>query len=163
MLMVPDSPLLLAFPNKNFQDWGGEQLSYSHKYFIVENNKRIVIKNIRGYNMEIGADKVYCFSCGEVIKAEAEICPRCGVRQKTNPLCQMKNPGVAAIASFFFAGLGQIYNGEIGKGLLLIIVQTVNVFLIFLFIGLLTYPIVWIYGIYDAYTTAEKINVEMIR
>ena len=113
--------------------------------------------------MEIGADKVYCFSCGEVIKAEAEICPKCGVRQKINPLCQMKNPGIAAIASFFFAGLGQIYNGEIGKGLLLIIVQTVNVFLIFLFIGFFTYPIVWIYGIYDAYTTAEKINVEMIR
>jgi len=113
--------------------------------------------------MEIGTDKVYCFSCGEVIKAEAEICPKCGVRQKINPLCQMKNPGIAAIASFFFAGLGQIYNGEIGKGLLLIIVQTVNVFLIFLFIGFLTYPIVWIYGIYDAYTTAEKINLEMIR
>ena len=138
-------------------------MSYSHKYFIVENNKRMVIENIRGYNMEIGTGEVYCFSCGEVIKAEAEICPKCGVRQKTNPLYQMKNPGIAAIASFFFAGLGQIYNGEIGKGLLLIIVQTVNVFLMFVIIGFLTYPIVWIYGIYDAYTTAEKINVEMIR
>ena len=113
--------------------------------------------------MEISADKVYCFSCGEVIKAEAEICPKCGVRQKTNPLIQMKNPGIAAIASFFFAGLGQIYNGEIGKGLLLIIVQTVNVFLMFVIIGFFTYPIVWIYGIYDAYTTAEKINVEIIQ
>jgi TM2 domain-containing membrane protein YozV len=123
----------------------------------------MVIKNMRGYNMEIGTDKVYCFSCGEMIKAEAEICPKCGVRQKTNPLIQMKNPGIAAIASFFFAGLGQIYNGEIGKGLLLIIVQTVNVFLMFVIIGFFTYPIVWIYGIYDAYTTAEKINVEMIR
>ena len=26
-----------------------------------------------------------------------------------------KNPGLAAVASFFFAGLGQIYNGEITK------------------------------------------------
>ena len=138
-------------------------MSYSHKFFIVENNKRMVIENIRGYNMEIDTGEVYCFSCGEVIKAEAEICPKCGVRQKTNPLIQMKNPGIAAIASFFFAGLGQIYNGEIGKGLLLIIVQTVNVFLMFVIIGFFTYPIVWIYGIYDAYTTAEKINVEIIR
>jgi hypothetical protein len=24
---------------------------------------------------------VFCFSCGEVIKQEAEICPKCGVRQ----------------------------------------------------------------------------------
>ena len=120
--------------------------------------------------MEIGAEKVYCFSCGEVIKAEAEICPHCGVRQKINPSDQMKttiqpvkNPGIAAIASFFFAGLGQIYNGEIGKGIFLIIVQTINLCLMFVVIGFLTYPIVWIYGIYDAYTTAEKINVEMIR
>lgn len=29
-----------------------------------------------------GADEVYCRSCGEVIKEEAEICPNCGVRQK---------------------------------------------------------------------------------
>lgn len=29
-----------------------------------------------------------------------------------------KNPGVAAVLSFFWTGLGQIYNGRIGKGLL---------------------------------------------
>ena len=75
----------------------------------------------------------------------------------------MKNPGIAAIASFFFAGLGQIYNGDIGKGLLLIIVQIVNVLLMFVVIGLITYPIVWIYGIYDAYKTAEKINAAMVQ
>lgn len=27
-------------------------------------------------------DEAYCSSCGELIKAEAEICPECGVRQK---------------------------------------------------------------------------------
>ena len=26
-------------------------------------------------------DEKYCFSCGEVIKKEAEICPKCGVNQ----------------------------------------------------------------------------------
>jgi hypothetical protein len=29
-----------------------------------------------------GQDEVFCFSCGEIIKQEAEICPKCGVRQK---------------------------------------------------------------------------------
>lgn len=29
----------------------------------------------------LGADEVYCTSCGEAIKKEAEICPHCGVRQ----------------------------------------------------------------------------------
>ena len=32
-----------------------------------------------------------------------------------------KSPGVAAVLSFFWAGLGQIYNGEIGKGILFMI------------------------------------------
>lgn len=27
-----------------------------------------------------------------------------------------KNPGLAAVLSFFFMGLGQIYNGQIAKG-----------------------------------------------
>ena len=30
---------------------------------------------------ELGADEVYCTSCGAVIKEEAEVCPECGVRQ----------------------------------------------------------------------------------
>lgn len=30
---------------------------------------------------ELGADEVYCTSCGESIKQSAEICPHCGVRQ----------------------------------------------------------------------------------
>ena len=97
----------------------------------------------------------YCKSCGSEILAEAEICPKCGVRQKAE---QIKNPAIAAILSFFWVGLGQIYNGQIGKGLLFIGIQIVNVFLMFILIGFLTYLALWIYGIYDAYTTAEKIN-----
>lgn len=73
----------------------------------------------------------------------------------------MKNPGLAAVASFFFSGLGQIYNGEIGKGMLLIFVQVINVLLFFVLIGFVTYPITWAYGIYDAYKTAERLNNEV--
>jgi TM2 domain-containing membrane protein YozV len=69
-----------------------------------------------------------------------------------------KNPGLAAILCFFFTGLGQIYNGQIGKGILFIIVQIVNIGLMFILIGFITYPIVWIWGMIDAYKTAEKIN-----
>ena len=103
---------------------------------------------------------IYCKSCGEQIKREAEICPHCGVRQKANPQA-LKNPGLAAAASFLVAGLGQIYNGEIGKGIVLFVIQMINILLIFFIIGILTYPLVWIYGIYDAYKTAERINLEM--
>lgn len=109
-----------------------------------------------------GLNEAYCKSCGKVIKKEAEICPHCGVRQKTVPNQPMKNPGVAAAASFLFAGLGQVYNGEIGKGLLLICIQLINILLMFLLIGFITWTVVWIYGIYDAYKTAEKINAEIM-
>ncbi len=70
----------------------------------------------------------------------------------------MKNPGLAAVLSFFFTGLGQIYNGQIGKGVLFIIVQLINIGLMFLVIGFITYPIVWVWGMVDAHRTAERIN-----
>jgi len=49
----------------------------------------------------------------------------------------MKNSGLAAVLSFFFTGLGQIYNGQIGKGVVLIIIQIINVGLMFILIGFL--------------------------
>jgi TM2 domain-containing membrane protein YozV len=103
-----------------------------------------------------GADESYCSSCGEIIKKEAEICPECGVRQRSSTA--EKNPGIAAVASFFWGGLGQIYNGQIAKGIGLMLLQAINVLLMFVLIGFLTYFITWVYAIYDAYNTAEKIN-----
>ncbi len=70
----------------------------------------------------------------------------------------MKSPGLAAVLSFFWTGVGQIYNGQILKGLILIGVQIVNSLLMFVLIGFITYPIVWIWGMYDAYKTAERHN-----
>ena len=74
-----------------------------------------------------------------------------------------KNPGLAAILSFFYMGLGQIYNGQIGKGILFIVVYTISWLLIFILIGLITTPILFIYGMYDAYKSAEKINRDLAR
>lgn len=112
-------------------------------------------------------DEQYCTTCGEIVKKQAEICPECGTRRKPVPQSQSgtdttttsstaKDPGLAAVLSFFYSGLGQIYNGQIAKGLLLIVVQFINILLVFVLIGLLTYPLVWIYGMYDAYTVAER-------
>ncbi len=67
---------------------------------------------------------------------------------------QPKNPKLAALASFFIPGLGQLYNGEkITRALL---------YLVGFMIGtvLLVIPgiLIWVYGIYKAYSTAVKIN-----
>jgi TM2 domain-containing membrane protein YozV len=71
-----------------------------------------------------------------------------------------KNPGVAAVLSFFFTGLGQIYNGQIGKGIAFIAVGVVNLLLTLVIIGFITAPIFWIFNIYDAYKGAEKFNAQ---
>jgi TM2 domain-containing membrane protein YozV len=66
------------------------------------------------------------------------------------------NPGVAAVCSFFITGLGQIYNGELFKGIILMVIQGVNVALMFVVVGFLTFPLVWIYGVWDAHKVAKE-------
>jgi TM2 domain-containing membrane protein YozV len=73
-------------------------------------------------------------------------------------MADRKNPGVAAVLSFFWAGLGQIYNGELAKGIAFMVVYAFCVLLIFVVIGFILVPIVWVIGIYDAYNTAKQYN-----
>ena len=72
-----------------------------------------------------------------------------------------KNPSIATILSFFFMGLGQIYNGQIGKGIIFIILYGISVALMWVVIGFVTTPILWIWGMVDANNSAKKINEKM--
>ena len=63
-----------------------------------------------------------------------------------------KNPGVAAVLSFFVPGLGQIYNGQIGMGIVLLILT------ILLYYTIILGVVLHLYLVYDAYTTATKMN-----
>jgi len=93
------------------------------------------------------------------------------------------NPRVAAILSFVFTGLGQIYNGQIKKGLTLMFLAGVSLIIflvgaifighaiitffgslpllvwgiVLFLIGFIGIIILGIYNISDAYQTAEKI------
>src|SRR5215831_3893524 len=67
------------------------------------------------------------------------------------PMAVPKNPGLAAVLSFFWCGVGQIYNGQIGVGIMMMCLYFVSWMLMFVLIGFVTTPILWIYGIYDAY------------
>ncbi|MFH1075155.1 MAG: hypothetical protein V1752_08710 [Candidatus Firestonebacteria bacterium] len=92
------------------------------------------------------------------------------------------NPGLSAILSFLYNGLGQLYNGQIKKGLIIIAVSSFGIFLTIAgatLIGhclLIDFPsqaeLLWgcgllltgiggicyigIYSIFDAYTTAKN-------
>ena len=70
----------------------------------------------------------------------------------------MKNPGVAAVLSFFICGLGQIYNGQILKGLIMMICYFIAWLLVYVLIGFIIVPVLWIWGMFDAYRTAERLN-----
>jgi TM2 domain-containing membrane protein YozV len=104
-----------------------------------------------------------CMSCGRQLQAvNSPGSPvggyAAGYAPARIPAAPLKNPGVAAVLSFFFVGLGQIYNGEIGKGLVFMFCGFVSGLMMFILIGFVTTPILWIFGIIDAYKTAERIN-----
>jgi len=113
-----------------------------------------------------GADEVFCRNCGAVISEAAEICPDCGVRQRDPPesavdklvaeLTEGGNPFVAAGLSVLLPGLGQLYNRELQKGILVIAASLLAAASAIVVIGFVLYPAVWIYAIYDAYVVADR-------
>ena len=92
------------------------------------------------------------------------------------------NPGVAAVLSFVFNGLGQIYNGQILKGLVIIFISSVSMLVVIIgsiliglwflgkimfgkelfvgaalfFIGIICIAVLGIYSIFDAFRVAAK-------
>jgi TM2 domain-containing membrane protein YozV len=49
--------------------------------------------------------------------------------QNNQVLKERKSTGIAAVLSFFYPGLGQIYNGQILKGFLFLAIQTILIFI----------------------------------
>ena len=56
---------------------------------------------------------------------------------------ETRNPGTAAVLSFVFSGLGQIYNGQIAKGLWIIFASAINMLLLIIGSVLIGY---WLLG-----------------
>jgi TM2 domain-containing membrane protein YozV/predicted RNA-binding Zn-ribbon protein involved in translation (DUF1610 family) len=110
--------------------------------------------------------KNFCPGCGiKLPNPNAIACPNCGGALSGRPsiggstqYAQEKNSGLAAILSFLFTGLGQIYNGQVGKGIMYIVIIIVCVLLSWLIIPLILGVLFWVCNIFDAYHTAEMIN-----
>lgn len=118
-------------------------------------------------------EREYCRNCGEELPYRQgewppslpKLCPSCGVRikdpirygsrngQGRTHIEKLKNPILAALLSII-PGLGHAYNGKVGRGLLFFFGTIVGLF-IFVFPGV----IVWIIGIYDAFSIAKKMNI----
>lgn len=115
---------------------------------------------------------MYCSHCGKQNPDTSSFCSYCGQSLTTAarpiqnvPYTQKKLSGLAVVLSFFWPGLGQMYNGQIGKGILLLILQgALIVFGVLTLVFLIGFPILlgafalWAWNLYDAYNTAERIN-----
>jgi TM2 domain-containing membrane protein YozV len=69
----------------------------------------------------------------------------------------LANPILALIISLILPGIGSVYAGKVMMGIIIFIIALIlGVLTIYLgIIAYILYIIVWLYGMYDAYTTAK--------
>ncbi len=70
----------------------------------------------------------------------------------------MKNAGLVAILALIVPGLGHIYLGKIGEGLVYLVLIAILAALWFLVITLVIMVILWLWQIFDAYKKANQYN-----
>jgi TM2 domain-containing membrane protein YozV len=71
---------------------------------------------------------------------------------------RLKSARLAATLSFVCPGLGQLYCGKLGLGLLMMLLTLVCVVLMAALVGFVLLSSLAAWSIYDAYATAEAIN-----
>jgi len=92
--------------------------------------------------------KPICDKCQKIVKGNI-FCHECS--RLTMPgitLTPQRNPVFAAVLTVLFPGAGQVYNGEVLKG--------------FMVLATFWLMIPWVYAVYDAYAVANRINVHQM-
>jgi len=73
-----------------------------------------------------------------------------------------KSSGLAALLSLLLVGAGQMYCGRVGRGLAFMGAYFVSILLMFLLIGFLLAPIVFIWALVDAINLANRHNADLL-
>lgn len=142
----------------------------------------------------------FCDQCGKPISPDAVFCPSCGRKVETSApqhptpaqtapsigpvvtITESKNPGIAALLALilglgFLYGIGHIYVGRIGRGIILLATGVILGILVYVsvFFGFLTYGagfivtiflllvalVVNIWQTYNAYRLAKEFNAHV--
>jgi TM2 domain-containing membrane protein YozV len=128
----------------------------------------------------------HCLHCGKaIVSKRARFCEKCGTKiplsnenplnnendnlkinksNKDNMIRYHKNPYLATLISIF-PGIGQMYNGQVLKGIIikiiwqiLIIIGSIEINITGMAIMLVIFSTLWIYNLADAYRNAKDIN-----
>lgn len=104
----------------------------------------------------VKTNKTYCTGCGNELKPPDSFCGKCGRRaglEEIKVAIPRKNPTIAGILAMLLVGAGQVYNGQIWKGFGLFVLAII-LWMISPILGFF----VLVYAVYDAYSTAVKMN-----
>lgn len=144
--------------------------------------------------MYYGMITMYCPNCGTETNPNSEFCQKCGTNLKegTKNTCvppnvtyalPLKSTGLAAVLSFLFAGLGQVYVGKIARGIIFVCIGAcIGILSTILMLGgieidtngelsaytmsyfiagaaiLIAYLVFWVWQIFDAHNLANQYN-----
>ncbi|MBD2462588.1 TM2 domain-containing protein [Oscillatoria sp. FACHB-1407] len=96
-------------------------------------------------------DSQFCFNCGTPLKTFTA--PDDSVRGRSSSsakrYAQGKNPTIATVLSFLIVGVGQFYNGDAIKGVVMLVGAIVLSFTVVGSIG------IWVWSMIDAYQVAK--------
>lgn len=93
-----------------------------------------------------------CHNCGSKMDVNAKVCANCGAK------VIHKNPLAALVLSLLFPGLGQLYNNQNRKAITLFVGYIISFILCLILVGVILALAIWVYGMYDAFTSAKAIN-----
>lgn len=100
----------------------------------------------------------FCTNCGSEIDKNAVVCPKCGVSTRRTQVSEEKSAAIGIILNFFIPGLGHIVSDFTHRGANFLVMYVISIALMFLLIGFILVPIIWIWSMIDINTCVKKAN-----
>jgi len=114
----------------------------------------------------------FCPKCGKEVSEEFNVCPNCGNTLKATPTHRVtvgtKNAGLAAVLSLIIPGLGQVYSGRLGRGLIFFFLgipctDFIAILFFWLILPLFLPLAFWIWNVFDANNLCKEYNRRLMQ